>query len=225
MVWVLRQGSGQGPQPPTRLVPPPLSLLFRPLLSRASGSGPVRLLPLSFFRGVLAWGLRGPWFPLRCASSQRHPSPRCRHGQGPQALSTMRGLQAGLGHTELLTPSPPLSSLSSQGGCSGNMPGAWRDGRDRGPAPSSFLRSSSQPGTLLPCPSEAGGPSQPRLRSEGGWDPSRSGVWGWPALAHLEPSSGESQEARTCAPPLPDQGAKPWERRARLCSQTGAAQQ
>lgn len=25
-------------------------------------------------------------------------------------------------------------------------------------------------------------------------------MWGWPALAHLKPSSGEIQEARTCAP-------------------------
>lgn len=69
---------------PTRLVPPPLSLLFGPLLPRASGPGPGRLLPLSFFQGVLSWGLRGPWFPLRYASSQRHPSPRCRHGRGPR---------------------------------------------------------------------------------------------------------------------------------------------
>lgn len=66
------------------------------------------------------------------------------------------------------------------------------------PAPSSAVPAGLE--LCSPYPSEAGDPSQPRLRSEDGWDPSRSWMWGWPALAHLEPSSGEIQEAGTCAP-------------------------
>lgn len=165
MVWVLRQGSGRGPKRPPGWSFHPSACSSDPCCPELQAWSWVPFATLLLL-GASFLGAEGARVSSVLFQQPATPSPHCHRGQGPHALSTTRGLQAGLSHTKLSTPSPPVPSPSSQGGCSGRN--AWSvEGWERqGPSsqgiwqgwlPASSSEVPAWPGTLIPLPQRGRG--------------------------------------------------------------------